>query len=105
MLCIVEIHFYTVERGQAVQHNGISDSGEEAGDIFLCFSFEIMLRFSYKLSCPTFSFFQKAGLKSEFEEDNITVFASSNSAWNKLPKGVMEYLKSDEVLPSFLFLE
>jgi hypothetical protein len=57
----------------------------------------------YRLHC-TFFIFQKAGLESEFEEDNITVFASSNSAWNKLPKGVMDYLKSDEVLSSFLFL-
>ncbi|XP_062584614.1 stabilin-2-like [Saccostrea cucullata] len=38
----------------------------------------------------------RAGIESEFEQKGITVFASSNSAWNNLPHGVMDYLKSDE---------
>ena len=47
---------------------------------------------------------QKAGLQSEFERDNITVFAASSSAWNELPSGVMDYLQSDEVPPFCLHL-
>lgn len=49
-----------------------------------------------------FVFFQRAGLQAEFEQDNITVFASSNSAWDSLPVGVMDYLQSDEVTAFFI---
>lgn len=42
----------------------------------------------------------RAGLQAEFEQDNITVFASSNSAWDSLPAGVMDYLQNDEGLRS-----
>lgn len=46
--------------------------------------------------------FQRAGLQAEFEQDNITVFASSNSAWDSLPVGVLDYLQSDEVTAFFI---
>lgn len=49
-----------------------------------------------------FFLFQRAGLQAEFEQDNITVFASSNSAWDSLPVGVMDYLQSDEVTAFFI---
>lgn len=49
-----------------------------------------------------FFLFQRAGLQAEFEQDNITVFASSNSAWDSLPVGVLDYLQSDEVTAFFI---
>lgn len=71
--------------------------------IVRCSIFDSVFNFFENLLRPFFVFlFQRAGLQAEFEQDNITVFASSNSAWDSLPVGVMDYLQSDEVTAFFI---